>query len=408
MEIMAPVGSFESLAAAIKAGADSVYFGVGNLNMRARSANNFNLSDLKKITNICKKENIRTYLTLNTIMYDNDLKLMKKVCNEAKKANITAIIASDLSVIQYARSINLRVHISTQANISNLEAVKFFSRYADSVILARELNLKQIKYICSQIKKQNIRGPSGELIKIEVFIHRALCVSISGKCYMSLALYNHSANKGDCFQVCRHKYKVTDEETGQELIVDNNQVMSPKDLSTITVLDKIIKAGVSILKIEGRARKSDYVYTTTKVYKEAVNSVLNKTYTKEKINHWQNELKSVYNRGFWEGGYYLGNNLGEWANQHGSDSTSRKVYVAKGIAYFSKPKIAHFKVESEEINIGDIITITGKTTAIFNHVLAEMKIDNKPISKAIKGDEITFPLSERIRKNDKLYVIKKV
>lgn len=408
IEVMAPVGNYESLHAAIKAGADSVYFGVEKLNMRSRSANNFTLRDLKKIVSLCTEHNLKTYLTLNTIIYDDDLKDMKKICQKAKSAGIDAVIASDLSVMEYARSIGLNVHVSTQANVSNIEAVRFFSRYADSVILARELSLKQIKEICTKIKKENIKGPDNKLLKVEIFVHGALCVSISGKCYMSLALYNHSANRGDCFQVCRHTYDVKDRETGQELSIDNNYVMSPKDLCTISVLDKLLGAGVSILKIEGRARKSDYVYTTVKAYREAVESIQNKTYTKDKIKNWHEQLKSVYNRGFWEGGYYLGKKLGEWIGKYGSEAVTRKVYVAKGIRYFAKPKIAYFKVESGEIKVGDEISITGKTTAIFNYVISEMHVNDKPAEKASKGDEITFPLKERIRMNDKLYVIKKV
>ena len=317
VEIMAPSGSYESLIAAIKAGAGSVYFGVGKLNMRSKSSN-FEFDDLKKVAKICKEHNVKSYLALNTVMYDEDIDSIKKICNTAKEAGITAIIASDVSVIKYCNKIRMEVHISTQLNVSNIEAVKFYSQFADVIVLARELTLKKIKHIAKEIKKQKIKGPSGNLVKIELFVHGALCVSIAGKCYMSLALHNKSANRGECLQVCRGSYKVTDQETGNELVVDNNYVMSPKDLCTITVLDKILDSGASILKIEGRGRSPDYVYKTTKAYKEAVDACLKGKYTKEKIELWLNELQLVYNRGFWHGGYYLGNKLGEWCNCYGS------------------------------------------------------------------------------------------
>ncbi|MBS3115009.1 U32 family peptidase, partial [Candidatus Woesearchaeota archaeon] len=318
IELMSPVGSYESLAAAIQAKADSIYFGVGELNMRSRAAYNFTVKDLKKIADICKKNNIKSYLTLNVVVYDNEFKAIKKLCDAAKKAKISAVIASDLAVIQYANKIKLPVHISTQANVSNIEAVRFYSRYADVIVLARELTLEQIRNIAKEIKKQNMRGPNKQLVKIELFIHGAMCVSISGKCQMSLALYNEPANRGKCLQACRRAYRVIDEETGDELVIDNKYVMSPKDLCTIGFIDKLIEAGVSVFKIEGRGRSPEYVYTVTKVYKEAVESYFNGSYTKTKIKHWTSELEKVFNRGFWQGGYYLGKKLGEWSGTYGS------------------------------------------------------------------------------------------
>src|SRR3989338_9025209 len=404
VEIMAPAGSYESLIAAIKAGAGSVYFGVGKLNMRSKSSN-FEFDDLKKVAKICKEHNVKSYLALNTVMYDEDIDSIKKICNTANEAGITAIIASDVSVIKYCNKIGMEVHISTQLNVSNIEAVKFYSQFADVIVLARELTLKKIKHIAKEIKKQKIKGPSGNLLKIELFVHGALCVSIAGKCYMSLALHNKSANKGECLQVCRGSYKVTDQETGNELVVDNNYVMSPKDLCTITVLDKILDSGASILKIEGRGRSPDYVYKTTKAYKEAVDACLKGKYTKEKIELWLNELHSVYNRGFWHGGYYLGNNLGEWCNCYGSKATTEKVFVGVGINYYQKNNVAEFLIQSQELKEGDTILITGPTTGVIEAKADSLHKDGKPSKNAVKGDRITFKLNERIRKNDKLFVI---
>ena len=404
VEIMAPSGSYESLIAAIKAGAGSVYFGVGKLNMRSKSSN-FEFDDLKKVAKICKEHNVKSYLALNTVMYDEDIVSIKKICNTAKEAGITAIIASDVSVIKYCNKIGMEVHISTQLNVSNIEAVKFYSQFADVIVLARELTLKKIKHIAKEIKKQKIKGPSGNLLKIELFVHGALCVSIAGKCYMSLALHNKSANKGECLQVCRGSYKVTDQETGNELVVDNNYIMSPKDLCTITVLDKILDSGASILKIEGRGRSPDYAYKTTKAYKEAVDACLKGKYTKEKIELWLNELHSVYNRGFWHGGYYLGNNLGEWCNCYGSKATTEKVFVGVGINYYQKNNVAEFLIQSQELKEGDTILITGPTTGVIEAKADSLHKDGNPSKNAVKGDRITFKLNERIRKNDKLFVI---
>lgn len=404
-EIMSPVGNYEMLAAAIKAGADSVYFGVENLNMRAHSANNFKIADIKKVADICKKNNVKSYLTLNTIMYDEDLEQVKKICDAAKAAKISAIIASDAAAISYVKSVGLEIHLSTQVNISNIEAVKFYSKYADVIVLARELTLKQIKEIIDKIRKEKIKGPNGELIKIELFAHGALCMSIAGKCYMSLGVYNSAANRGACFQNCRRAYRVIDEETGDELKIDNKYVMSPKDLCTIGFLDKIISAGVEILKLEGRGRSADYVYTVTKAYKEAVESISEGTYTKEKIANWTKELESVYNRGFWHGGYYLGKQLGEWAGVYGSKATKEKIFVGVAENYFAKNNIGHFKIQTGEIKIGDELMITGPTTGVLKFKLESMQVNDKSVKSAKKGDDVTIPVPEKIRKNDKLLVI---
>src|SRR3989338_6808719 len=404
VEIMAPAGNFESLAAAIKAGADSVYFGVEQLNMRARAAN-FTLTDLPKIVKTCQKANVKTYLTLNTIMYDHDMNLMKKICDAAKKAKLTAVIASDIAAINYATEIGLEVHMSTQVNISNIEAIKFYSKFAEVIVLARELTLQQIKSICSEIKKQNIEGPKGELIKIEIFAHGALCVAVSGKCYMSLATYNASANRGACLQNCRRSYRVIDEETGDELRIENKQVMSPSDLCTIGFIDKLLDAGVSVLKLEGRGRSADYVYTVVKCYKQAAEAYLNGDYTKEKIDAWTKELESVYNRGFWQGGYYLGKKLGEWSGAYGNKATKEKVFVGIAKHYFPKTKIGEFLIQSEKINVGDEIIITGNTTGVVQAKVESMFVNDKQLTSAKQGDTITIKIPERVRENDKLYVV---
>ena len=404
---MAPVGDFETLQSAIKAGTDSVYFGIGDLNMRSRAAINFTIDDLKEVVRICKENKVKTYLALNIVLYDDDLVEMKATCDAAKEAGISAMICSDFAAIEYAKSIGLEVHVSTQANVSNLEAVKFFSKYVDVAVLARELSMEQIKEICEQIKKQKIKGPSGNLIEIEIFVHGALCVSISGKCYMSLANYNSSANRGACFQPCRRAYKVIDEETGDELKVDNKYVMSPKDLCTIGFLDRIVDSGVKVLKIEGRGRKAEYVYNVVKVYKEALKAIEEGNYNKENIEKWTKELEKVYNRGFWHGGYYLGKKLGEWSGAYGSQATTEKVYVGKGVHYFGKKKVAHFLIESDELKIGDSVIITGPTTGYVEFKVTEMKVEDKKVEKAVKGNNVTFPLNEKIRENDKLFVVRK-
>jgi putative protease len=402
-EIMSPAGSWDTLNASIQGGADSVYFGIEQLNMRARAANNFKIAELSEIVRHCTEKGVKTYLTLNTILYDHDIPLMKRICDEAKKAGVTAVIACDLAGIQYARSISLEVHISTQQNISNIEQVKFFSTYADVVVLARELTVKQIQYICDQVKKQDIRGPKGELVEIEIFVHGALCVAISGKCHMSLHTQNASANRGACVQNCRRAYKVVDEETGEELVLDNQYVMSPKDLCTVMFLDEILKTGVRVLKIEGRGKSPDYVYTVTKVYKEAATSVIEKTFTKEKIAAWMTELGTVYNRGFWEGGYYLGKKLGEWSNSSGSQATKEKICIGKSTNFFVKSNIAEFIIESGELNVGEEVWVTGPTTGILQTVVKELYVDGVQKDHAIKGDLVTFAVEKRVRKADKLF-----
>ncbi|KKQ40817.1 MAG: collagenase [Candidatus Magasanikbacteria bacterium GW2011_GWA2_37_8] len=403
---MSPAGSFASLNAAIKAGANSVYFGILQLNMRARSANNFKITDLSKIVRICKKNNVKTYLTVNTILYDSDLALMKKICKAAKKNGITAIIASDIAALQYASSIGLEVHISTQQNVSNIEAVRFFSKFADVVVLARELSLKQIEKIIEQIKKEKIVGPSGKLIRIELFAHGALCVSISGKCYMSLTTQNASANRGICRQNCRRTYRVIDEENGDELVLDNKYIMSPKDLCTIGFLDKLVKAGVSVFKLEGRGRAPDYVYTVTKCYHEAVEAVENNVYTKEKIRAWTEQLEKVYNRGLWHGGYYLGKKLGEWSGEYGSHTTTQNDYIGRVTNFFRKAGVGEFVLEAGNLKLGEEILITGDTTGAVKCKVDEMFVNDKPAKIAKKGDLITFKTPDRIRFNDRLFVIR--
>lgn len=405
VELMAPAGSYESLMAAIDSGADSVYFGVEQLNMRACSANNFSIDDLKKIIEICKKNNVKPYLTVNTILYDHDLNLMKKICDAAKKFGITAIIASDVAAMSYARSIGIEVHLSTQANVSNLEAVKFYSQFADAIVLAREVTLKQIKEICEGIKKEDIRGPSRELVKIEIFAHGSLCVAISGKCYMSLATYNSSANRGACLQNCRRAYRVIDEETGDELVIDNKYVMSPSDLCTISFLDRILDSGVSILKIEGRGRKEDYVHAVVRAYREAIDSYFSGTYTQEKIKKWISELESVYNRGFWHGGYYLGKKLGEWSGDYGSQATREKILIGKVKNYYMNPKIVHLVLDCGPLNQGDKILIAGPTTGVVESDAFSIYKNEHAVASASKGSEVTLPLPMKVRAGDKIYVL---
>jgi U32 family peptidase len=406
IEIMAPAGSWESLQAAIQAKADSVYFGIGHLNMRSHSAMNFSIDDLKKIVGICRKNRIKAYVTLNSIIYDGDLSSMKKYCQAIQESGADAVIASDIAVLEYARSIGCRVHISTQLNVSNIEAVRFFSRYADAVVLARELTLSQIKAICESIRRENICGPCGQPVQVELFAHGALCVSIAGKCHMSLALYNESANRGRCVQPCRRRYRVIDEETQNELVIDNRYVMSPKDLITVGMLDQIIDAGVSILKIEGRGRAPEYVYTVASVYREAVDAFYARLYTKEKIAAWHERLQSVYNRGFWEGGYYLGEKQGAWSGAVGSQASQKKKYIGKVTKYFSKIRVAEVKIESASIKVGDPILITGPTTGIWQGKVESLHQDG-PVDAAAQGAVATFPCNDKVRKNDKLYLIER-
>lgn len=402
IEIMAPVGSYESLMAAIQAQADAVYFGIGNLNMRSRSSINFSIDDMQQIVEICKEHHVKTYLTVNTIIYNDEIEQMKHLVQMAKKNNITAIIASDLSVIQYAREIGVEVHISTQCNITNIEAVKFFARYADVIVTARELNLTQVAAIIQQIKENNICGPSGQLVRIEVFAHGALCMAVSGKCYLSLHNFNYSANRGACLQPCRRAYTVYDAENEVEALIDEKYIMSPKDLCTIGFLDKIVQAGVMVLKIEGRGRSPEYVKTVTQCYKEASQAVLDGTYNEQKVKGWIQKLESVYNRGFWDG-YYLGRRLGEWTRRYGSQAKKVKVYVGKITNYFAKIGVAEIKVESENIHIGDSILIIGPTTGVYETTLDEIRVDLKNVEQAEKGSDCSIPANAVLRRNDKVY-----
>ena len=406
IEIMAPAGSFDSLAAAIQGGADSIYFGIEQLNMRARAANNFVFSDLEKIVEMCNPNNVRSYLTLNTIIYDHDLSLMKRIVDQAKKAGITAVIASDQAVINYANSIGLEVHISTQTNVTNLETIKFFSHFADVMVLARELSLKQVKDITDGIIKDDVRGPSGELIEIEIFAHGALCMAVSGKCYLSLHTNNSSANRGACVQNCRRTYEVKDED-GNELKIDNEYIMSPKDLCTISFIDDIIKSGVKVLKIEGRGRSPEYVKTVTQCYREAADAYLDGSYSKEKIAEWDKQLATVYNRGFWDG-YYLGQEMGEWSDVHGSKATTRKKYLGKGVHYYPKVGIAEFKLETHSLKVGDKILVTGPTTGVVESEIKELMVEEVMYNEIKKGVTFTTPLDTLIRNSDKLYVVEDV
>lgn len=404
IELMAPAGNFESLQAALNNGADSVYFGVEQLNMRARASINFTLDDLEEITRRCKAKNVRTYLTLNTIIYDHDLSIVKTLVKKAKEADITAVIAMDQAVIAIARAFDMEVHISTQINITNLETVKFYAMFADTMVLSRELSLRQVKHITEQIEKEQIKGPSGRLVEIEIFGHGALCMAVSGKCYMSLHAYNSSANRGACKQNCRKKYTVVDQETGIEMELDNEYIMSPKDLCTIDFIDQVADAGIKVLKIEGRGRAPEYVAKVIKCYREAIDSLNNNTYSKEQVITWMQELEKVYNRGFWSG-YYLGQKLGEWSKGSGSHATQKKVYIGKGVHYFPKAKIGEFKIEAYDVSIGDTILITGPTTGAKELELKEMLVNDKPKDKGTKGDTITIPLDFRVRPSDKLYKI---
>ena len=401
IEIMAPVGSYESLAAAIRAGADAVYFGVGKLNMRSASAANFTLDDLGRIVASARKAGVKTYLTVNTIVYEDEIADVHAVIDRAKKEGVDAVIASDMAAILYARRIGQEVHISTQSNISNSEAVRFYAQWADTVVLARELNLEQVAEIYRHICEENICGPSGERIRIEMFCHGALCMAVSGKCYLSLHEMNHSANRGACMQVCRRSYTVRDKETDVELDIDNQYIMSPKDLKTIHFMNKMLDAGVRVFKIEGRARGPEYVRTVVECYKEAIRSYVEGTFTDEKIAAWDERLKTVFNRGFWDG-YYLGQRLGEWTRNYGSAATERKIYVGKGIRYFSNIGVAEFLVEAAEINVGDKLLITGPTTGAVFTTLEEARVDLKPVQTVKKGQHFSMK-ADKIRPSDKLY-----
>lgn len=401
IELMAPAGSFESLMAAINAGCNSVYFGVEQLNMRSRSSNNFTLDDLKEIARIGKENNVKTYITMNTVMYDHDINLMKRIIDAAKENEITAIIAADHAVMNYAKKVGVEVHISTQANISNIDTIEFYAMFADVCVLARELSLKQVAEITREIKRRNITGPSGKLMEIEIFAHGALCMAVSGKCYLSLHSHFASANRGACIQNCRRTYVVKDEE-GIEFEIDNEYIMSAKDLCTIDFIDKILDAGVSVLKIEGRGRSADYVHVVTTCYNEAIEAYLNGTYTPEKVEVWKEKLATVFNRGFWDG-YYLGKKMGEWSDEYGSKATKQKTYIGRGLKYFDKSQVGEFQLDSHSLKVGDEVMITGPTTGYVETVISEMRIDNVPTDAVKKGDVFSFPLDIKIRPSDKLY-----
>lgn len=399
---MAPVGSYESLMAAIKAGADSVYFGIEGLNMRARSANNFTTEDLYKIAEICRDKGVKSYLTVNTVIYDEDIALMRSVIDAAQKAQISAIVASDVAAMMYANEIGVEVHLSTQLNISNAEALRFYSRFADVVVLARELNMDQVRTIHETIVRDNICGPKGHPVRIEMFAHGALCMAVSGKCYLSLHEHNSSANRGACAQICRRGYTVKDKDSGLELDIENQYIMSPKDLKTIHFINKMMDAGVRVFKIEGRARGPEYVYTVCRCYKEAIEAYCNGTYDEEAIGRWDEQLATVFNRGFWDG-YYLGQRLGEWTHRYGSGATRQKIYVGKGIKYFSRLGVAEFEIESGELHIGDEIVITGPTTGVIIQKVEEIRYELQTVEKATKGQRISIPVKEKVRPSDKLY-----
>ena len=442
IEIMAPAGNFECLMAAIQGGADSVYFGVGNLNMRSHSANNFTNEDLPEVVRICKEHGVKTYLTLNIVVYQTEMEDVRKALQAAKDAGISAVIASDMAVIQMARSMGIEIHISTQMNISNFEAAKFYAQFADVIVLARELTLPQINEISQKIQEEHVCGPSGELLRLELFVHGALCMSISGKCYLSLQEYNASANRGSCYQLCRRGYRVTDLETGRELDIENKYIMSPKDLCTIEFIDKIIDAGITVFKIEGRARSAEYVKIVTSAYRQAAdactsplepvsetsgsnvpssnnkdsntadtnssesNTIATNTgsrYTDEMKQALKDKLSGVFNRGFWDG-YYLGARLGEWSEVYGNKASRKKVYAAKITNYFSKLGVAEVLVEAGELNIGDEILIIGPSTGCIEHKIAEIRVDLKPVQKAVKGDLCSIPIAEKLRRSDKIYI----
>nr|WP_314517191.1 peptidase U32 family protein [uncultured Prevotella sp.] len=401
-EIMAPVGSRESLAAAIHAGANSVYFGIGKLNMRSHSANHFTIDDLKEIAETCNAQNIKTYLTVNTVIYGEDITTMHEIIDAAKDANITAVIASDVAVMMYCRQVGVEVHLSTQLNISNIDALKFYAQFADVAVLARELNMDQVKEIHEQIIKQNICGPKGQPIRIEMFCHGAFCMAISGKCYMSLHDANRSANRGECVQICRRSYTVTDNETGNQLEIDNKYIMSPKDLKSVRFIDKMMDAGVRVFKIEGRARGPEYVHTVVTCYREAIQSVLDGTFTEEKKDKWDERLSTVFNRGFWDG-YYQGQKMGEWTKEYGNKATEKKVLIGKVMKYFSRLGVAEIAVEANTFAKGDKLLITGNTTGAMFLNAEEIRYDLKPVDVAEQGWRVSIPVPDKVRPNDKLF-----
>lgn len=405
-EIMAPVGSRESLVAAIQAGADSIYFGIGQLNMRAHSANTFTINDLREIASMCAQHGIKSYLTVNTIIYGEDIAAMKEIVDAAKDADITAVIASDVAVMMYCNEVGVEVHLSTQLNITNIESLKFYARFADVVVLARELQLEQVADIYRQIVEQDIRGPHGDLIRIEMFCHGALCMAVSGKCYLSLDNEHRSANRGECLQLCRRSYIVTDAETGTQLEIDNKYIMSPKDLKTIRFIDKMLEAGVRVFKIEGRARGPEYVYKVVKCYREAINSVEEGSFTEEKKDRWDEELATVFNRGFWDG-YYQGQKLGEWNRHYGSNATEKKMLVGKVIKYFSNLSVAEVAVQATEMAVGDDLLITGPTTGVMFLKAEEIRYERQTVSQAEKGWRVSIPVPGKVRPNDKLFKLVK-
>lgn len=402
IEIMAPAGSWESLSAAIKTGANSVYFGIENLNMRSRSSNNFTTEDLREIVRICNDAGVKSYLTINTVIYDEDLRLMREIVDVAKESGVSAIIAADVAVMSYAFSQGVEVHLSTQLNIANIEALRFYAQFADVVVLARELNMDQVAEIYRQIVEQHICGPKGELIRIEMFCHGALCMAVSGKCYLSLHDTNHSANRGACMQLCRRSYIVTEKGTDRELEIDNEYIMSPKDLKTIHFLNKMLDSGVRVFKIEGRARAAEYVNTVVSCYGEAIDAYLTDSFTEEKIENWNSRLSRVFNRGFWNG-YYLGQRLGEWSSKYGSEATVKKVYIGKCTNYFAKAGVAEFLIETQTLELGDEMLVTGPTTGAYEKTVEELRVDYKNVKIAQKGDLVSIKVDERIRRNDKLF-----
>jgi putative protease len=404
IELLSPAGSFDCLQAAIKAGADAIYFGVEQLNMRTRSSDSFSNNDIALVSGICKKANIKSYITLNTVMYEHDMQLLYNILKDVKQHGIDAVIASDFAVIEYCNQLNIPLHISTQANVSNIEAVRFYARFSDVVVLARELTLKQVENICNEIRRKKITGVSGQPLKIEIFIHGALCMAISGKCYLSLHAQNASANRGACVQNCRRPYKVTDAETGESLLVENEYIMSPQDLSTINILDQVVNSGVDVLKIEGRSKGADYVQTVTACYRQAIDAINENTYTKDKIEGWQKELATVYNRGFWEG-YYLGRKLGEWTPEPGSAATEKKIYVGKGSKYYPKIQVGEFILEAGNIKAGDTIMIIGPAIGIVKKKMETLTVNGIDGNVAEKTDKITFPIEHKISAQDKLYKI---
>ncbi len=405
IEIMAPVGSYESLMAAIQGRTDSVYFGIENLNMRSRSSKNFSIDDLVEISNICKKHNIRSYITLNTEIYDHELNLMRSIVDSAKENNITAIIASDQAAIQYAYNKGVEIHMSTQTNITNIETVKFYSQFADVMVIARELSLEQVKAITTAIHKQNIQGPKGKLVQIEIFAHGALCMAVSGKCYLSLDNFNSSANRGACLQSCRRKYTVKDTESDLELLVDGKYIMSPKDLNTVSFLDKILAAGVRVLKLEGRGRSAEYVKMVVSVYRQAVNAWFDGTYNNKNIEAWNGQLKKVYNRGYWDG-YYLGRKTGEWTEEYGNQAIQRKIYIGKVTNYFNKIGVAEIKIETSTLSVGDETKIIGPTTGVYEDTLTEIRLDDGiKVKEVLKGEVCSIKTTGRLRRGDKVYKI---